>query len=141
MTEMSILAGRLQQRSADDAYDRIFIRDLILDCHIGVYDDEKGVTQKVGFSIEAAVSPEVASRHDQIAEVPSYDNLVEAVHATLAEGHINLVETMAEEIARHILEDSRIVWVRIRIDKLERGPGAVGVEIVRPRGLSRPRAS
>ncbi len=134
MTEMSILAGRLQQRAGEGQYDRIFIRDLILDCHVGVYEEEQGVTQKVGFSIEAAVAPEVSSRHDQIAEVPSYDNLVEAVHATLAEGHINLVETIAEQIATHILEDRRIVWVRIRIDKLERGPGAVGVEIVRPRG-------
>ena len=134
MTEMSILAGRLQQRAADDHYDRIFVRDLVLDCHLGVYEEEQGVTQKVSFSIDAAVAPDIASRHDQIAEVPSYDNLVEAVHATLAEGHINLVETIAESIARHVLEDARIVWVRVRIDKLERGPGAVGVEIVRPRG-------
>ncbi len=140
MTEMSILAGRLQQRAGEGQYDRIFIRDLILDCHIGVYTEEQGITQKVGFSIEAAVAPDVTSRHDQIAEVPSYDNLIEAVHATLAEGHINLVETMAEQIARHILDDKRIVWVRIRIDKLERGPGAVGVEIVRPRGSERQRA-
>lgn len=137
MSEVSILAGRLQQRAGEDLYDRIFVRDLILDCHIGVYEEEKGVTQKVGFSIEAAVMPEVTSRHDQIAEVPSYDNLVEAVHATLAEGHINLVETMAEHIAGQILEDNRIAWVRVRIDKLERGPGAVGVEIVRLRGNGR----
>ena len=103
MTEMSILAGRLQQRVGEGQYDRIFIRDLILDCHVGVYEEEQGTTQKVGFSIEAAVAPEISSQHDQIAEVPSYDNLVEAVHATLAEGHINLVETMAEQIAQHIL--------------------------------------
>ena len=45
----------------------------------------------------------ILGQHDQIAEVPSYDNLVEAVHATLAEGHINLVETMAEQIAQRRL--------------------------------------
>jgi dihydroneopterin aldolase len=140
MTEVSTLAGRLQQRASEDQYDRIFVRDLILDCHIGVYEEEKGVTQKVGFSIEAAVAPEIKSQHDQIAEVPSYDGLIEAVHATLAEGHINLVETMSEHIASQILQDKRIVWVRVRIDKLERGPGAVGVEIVRPRGSGRPSA-
>ena len=140
MTDMSILAGRLQQRAGEGQYDRIFIRDLILDCNIGVFEEEKGVTQKVGFSIEAAVAPEVASRHDQIAEVPSYDNLINAVNETVEVGHINLVETMAEHIAEKILQDVRIVWVRIRIDKLERGPGAVGVEIVRPRAIGRARA-
>jgi dihydroneopterin aldolase len=114
--------------------DRIFVRDLVLDCELGAYPEEKGVTQKVGFSIVAAVSPDARTRTDEIAEVPSYDELVKAVKAVMAEGHINLVETIAERIAARALEDKRIVAVRVRIEKLERGPAAVGVEIVRPRG-------
>ena len=135
MTDMAILAGRLvsQPVGADTVYDRIFVRDLVLDVAIGVYEEEQGVTQKVGFTIEADVAPEVASSHDQIAEVPSYDDLSNAVLATIKEGHINLVETTAERIAERILSDKRIVSVRVRVDKLERGPAAVGVEIVRPR--------
>ncbi len=135
MTDMTILAGRLLQQPRDIAAgcDRIFIQDYILDCHIGVFPEEQGITQKVGFSIEAAVSPEIASRHDQIVEVPSYDDLTNAVKATVATGHINLVETMAESIAERILADKRIVSVRVRVEKLERDPRAVGVEIVRPR--------
>jgi len=135
MTDMTILAGRLlqQPRDASAVFDRIFVRELVLDCAIGVYPEEQGVTQKVGFSIEATIAPDVASRHDQIAEVPSYDDLSNAVKDTLAAGHINLVETMAERIADKILSDKRILSVRIRIEKLERGPAAVGVEIVRPR--------
>lgn len=114
--------------------DHIFVRDLVLDCELGVYPEEKGVTQKVGFSIAAAVSPDVATRADEITEVPSYDELVNAVKSIMAEGHINLVETIAERIAARVLEDRRIVSVRVRVEKLERGPAAVGVEIVRPRG-------
>lgn len=135
MNDMSILAGRLlqQPRDTDAVFDRIFVRDLTLDCYIGVYPEEQGVTQKVSFTIEASVAPHISSQHDQIAEVPSYDNLSNAVKDTLAAGHINLVETLAERIADQILSDKRILSVRIRIDKLERGPAAVGVEIVRPR--------
>ena len=113
--------------------DRIFVRDYVLDCHIGVYDDEKDVTQKVSFSIEAAVASHVGSDRDDIVDVPSYDNLVGAVNDTLNAGHINLVETMAEQIADQVLKDARIVWTKVRIEKLERGPGAVGIEILRPR--------
>lgn len=116
--------------------DRIFVRDLVLDGELGAYAEEKGVTQKVGFSITAAVSPDTGTRSDEIAEVPSYDELVKAVKAVMAEGHINLVETIAERIAARVLEDRRIVAVRVRIEKLERGPAAVGVEIVRPRGAA-----
>ena len=71
-------------------------------------------------------------RHDQIAEVPSYDDILKGIRAIVSEGHINLVETLAERIASHCLNDKRIVQVRVRIEKLERGPDAVGVEIVRP---------
>jgi len=113
---------------------KIFVKDYVLDCHIGVFEEEQGVTQKVGFSIEAGVAEHVGSNRDDIADVPSYDDLTNAVQKTLKVGHINLVETVAEKIAAYVLMDKRFVWVRVRVEKLERDPGAVGIEIVRPRG-------
>ena len=126
--------GRLAGQSRLDGVvrDRIFVRGLVLPVAIGVYDEEQGVTQKVGFTIEASVAPGSPQR-DAIAEVPSYDDLVGAVRAVVAAGHINLVETMAERIAERCLADKRIVSVLVRVEKLERGPASVGVEIVRPR--------
>ncbi|MDX2289405.1 MAG: dihydroneopterin aldolase [Hyphomicrobiaceae bacterium] len=133
MSDMSLLAHRFGSAANVASCDRIFVDSLVLDCHIGVYAEEQGITQKVSFSIEAAVAPAIRSRNDEIVEVPSYDDLSNAVKATIAAGHINLVETMAEHIAERILSDKRIVEVRVRVEKLERGPRAVGVEIVRPR--------
>lgn len=117
----------------DGAMDRIFVRGLVLPVALGVYAEEQGVTQKVSFTIEAAVAASVAPKGDAIAEVPSYDDLVGAVRAVVADGHINLVETLAERIADRCLRDKRIVSVLVRVEKLERGPASVGVEIVRPR--------
>lgn len=113
--------------------DRIFVRGLVLPVAIGVYDEEQGITQKVGFTIEASVAAGVSPQGDNIDEVPSYDDLVTAVKSIIAAGHINLVETLAARIAERCLTDKRIVSVLVRIEKLERGPDAVGVEIVRPR--------
>ncbi len=129
------IGGRLgaQSRHTPDVRDRIFVRGLVLPVALGVYDEEQGVTQKVSFTIEAAVGLSVAPKGDAIAEVPSYDDLVGAVRATIAAGHINLVETLAERIAERCLADERIVTVLVRVEKLERGPASVGVEIVRPR--------
>jgi len=121
-------AGRL-----DGVADRIFVRGLVLPVALGVYEEEQGVTQKVSFTIEAAVAASVAPKGDAIAEVPSYDDLVGAVRAVAVDGHINLVETLAERIADRCLRDERIVSVLVRVEKLERGPASVGVEIVRPR--------
>lgn len=113
--------------------DRIFVRGLELHVALGVYEEEQGVTQKVSFTIEAAVATHVTPKGDAISEVPSYDDLVGAVKGVIAEGHINLVETLAERIAERCLRDKRIVTVRVLVEKLERGPASVGVEIVRPR--------
>ncbi|KAB2940494.1 MAG: dihydroneopterin aldolase [Hyphomicrobium sp.] len=113
--------------------DRIFVRGLVLPIAIGAYDEERGITQKVGFTIEASVGAGVSPKGDDLNEVPSYDDLVGAVKTVVAAGHINLVETLAARIADRCLDDKRIVSVLVRVEKLERGPDAVGVEIVRPR--------
>ena len=127
--------GRLagQGRLDGAVRDRIFVRGLVLPVAIGVYDEEQGVTQKVSFTVEASIAAGAAPQRDALADVPSYDDLVGAVRAVVAQGHINLVETMAERIAERCLSDKRIVSVLVRVEKLERGPASVGVEIVRPR--------
>ena len=135
MADMQILAGRLLQQPRIDTstYDRIFVRDMVVDCAIGVYPEEQGVTQKVSFSFEAIVAPSVRARHDVLAEVPSYDAvLMNAIRTVTGSGHINLVETMAERIAEHILLEPRLVSVKVRVEKLENGPRR-GVEILRAR--------
>jgi len=135
MSSVEILAGRLLQQPRTDIskLDRIFIEDMVVDCAIGVYPQEQGVTQKVAFTIEAFVASSVRARHDELAEVPSYDSVVmNAVRTVTGSGHINLVETMAERIAEAILNEPRLVSVKVRVIKLENGPKR-GVEIVRAR--------
>jgi 7,8-dihydroneopterin aldolase/epimerase/oxygenase len=135
MANMEILAGRLLQQPRIDIskFDRIFVADMVMDCAIGVYPEEQGITQKVSFSIEGFVAPSVRARNDTLAEVPSYDSVVmSAIKTVVGSGHINLVETMAERIAEKILEEPRLVSVMVRVEKLENGPRR-GVEIVRAR--------
>jgi len=135
MSDQQNIGGKLgaQGRLDGSARDRIFVRGLVLPVAVGVYDEEQGVTQKVSFTVEATVATTLAPKSDAIAEVPSYDDLVGAVRAVVADGHINLVETLAERIAERCLRDKRVASVLVRVEKLERGPASVGVEIVRPR--------
>lgn len=111
--------------------DTIFVRDFVVDCNVGVYAEEQGVTQKVSFTVEARLSNAIFSASDEMVEVPSYADIIDFIVALARGGHINLVETFAERIAANCLADARIIAVRVRLEKLERGP-ARGVEIVRP---------
>jgi dihydroneopterin aldolase len=122
-----------QRQTVASSPDRIFVRDYVIDANIGVYAEEKGVTQKVRLTVDASLAPHVRSHDDLMSEVPSYTDILDAIAEITGGGHINLVETLAERIAAHCLRDSRIVSVSVRIEKLERGP-VRGVEITRTRG-------
>ena len=111
--------------------DTIFVNDFIVDCNVGVYAEEQGVTQKVRFTVEARLDTSIFSVDDEMVEVPSYADIIDAIVALARGGHINLVETFAERIAAHCLADQRITAVRVKLEKLERGP-LRGVEIIRP---------
>lgn len=112
--------------------DCIFLKDWVIDCNIGVYAEEKGVTQKVRLTVDAYLARDVRAARDDMETVPSYTDIIDAVNAITADGHINLIETLAEAIAERCLKDPRIDAMRIRIEKLERGP-VRGVEIYRTR--------
>jgi dihydroneopterin aldolase len=121
------------QSSEKTVLDRVFVHDLVLDVEIGVYTHEKGVTQRVRFSVNVDVlSPSVAVE-DDIDRAFDYDTVIAGIKGIIARGHINLVETLAEEVARHCLAHPRASRVAVRIEKLDKEPGAVGVEIVRSR--------
>jgi len=120
--------------STDAPYDRVFVHDLVLDAEIGVYSNEKGVTQRARFSVDIEVAPGDEAVEDQISRVLDYDMIISTIKRILAEGHINLVETLADEIATRCLAHPRAALVRVKIEKLDKEPGAVGVEIVRRKG-------
>lgn len=114
--------------------DRVFIRDLVLDVEIGVHHYEKGATQRVRFSVDVDMTPAPKALEDDIGRTFDYDMIVGGIKDIIARGHINLVETLAEEIARHCLAHPRAAIVTVKIEKLDKEPGAVGVEIVRAKG-------
>jgi dihydroneopterin aldolase len=117
--------------AAEETFDRVFVHDLVLDVEIGVYTNEKGVTQRVRFSVDVDVLPAAQSLDDDIGRAFDYDTISKGIKKIIARRHINLVETLAEEIARHCLAHPRAARVTVKIEKLDKEPGAVGVEIVR----------
>jgi dihydroneopterin aldolase len=63
----------------------------------------------------------------------SYDVIMDGIRIIVASGHIPLVETLAERVATSMLTHARVVSVTVRVEKLDVGPGGVGVEIKRER--------
>ena len=112
---------------------RMFVRDLVLQCNIGVYPHERLRPQPVRINVDLQVRETSAPLNDDIANVLSYDRITAAIKAHIAKGHINLVETLAEDIAAICLEHAPVVLARIGVEKLAVEPDAasVGIEIER----------
>jgi len=113
--------------------DRISIRDYIKEVEIGAFQVERDLTQRVKFNVVVEVTPGSSSSSDDVDEILSYDMIIEAIDDQLNFERLNLLETLAERVSDQILSHNQAVRVFTRIEKLDRIPGSLGVEIVRDR--------
>jgi dihydroneopterin aldolase len=112
--------------------DKIFVRDFVLPVEIGAYSFEHGHTQKVRFDVRADIL-RVTDHPEDMRHVFSYDIIMDGIRTIVARGHVQLSETLAEDVATLLLEHPRVMRVAVKVEKLELGPGGVGVEIERTR--------
>lgn len=115
---------------------RVLVRDLVLAARIGVWKREKHVDQRIRVNVEMTATkpgPLVAEdghsgRRDRIIR---YDTVVAGIRRLVAEGHVDLCETLAERVALLCLENRRVRAVRVRVEKLDVYPDAtsVGAEV------------
>ncbi|MFQ5438788.1 MAG: dihydroneopterin aldolase [Paracoccaceae bacterium] len=129
------LSARAAQTASGNSLDRISVRDYTRKVEIGAFQAERGVTQRVCFNVVLEVSRNGAAATDDVDRVLSYDTITEAIEAELSSTRTNLLETLAERIATRVLVNPGAVRVFVRIEKLDRIPGRLGVEIER-RGVS-----
>ncbi|MEE8272981.1 MAG: dihydroneopterin aldolase [Alphaproteobacteria bacterium] len=113
----------------------VFVRDLVLDADIGIHDREQGHTQRVRINLDLEVDEDGPVTTDRIADVVSYEPLVDDARKIVAAGHVQLVETLAERLAACCPRDPRVRGAGVRVEKLDVVADAVsvGVEIERHR--------
>lgn len=113
----------------------VFVRDLVVAASVGVWAHEKGSQQRIRVNVDLGVEEPPEPTPDRLDAVVCYDRLTRAVRALAAGEHVHLLETLAEKIAVVALDDSRVLNVRVRVEKLDVYPdaAAVGIEIERRR--------
>jgi len=124
---------RAEATAPHGTLDRISLRDHVVEVEIGAFQAERGTTQRICFNVVVEVRPLTGPVDDDVDRILSYDRVSEAISHALAEERLNLLETLAERVATRILAEPQAVRAFVRIEKLDRGPGALGVEIVRAR--------
>lgn len=123
------------EASSQTPCDRISLRDYTVQVEIGAFQQERGQLQRVRFNIVVEVSP-LGVIDDDVDRILSYDKVTEAIGIELEAERINLLETLAARVAERILLEPQAERVFVRIEKLDRGPFSLGVEIMRARGAA-----
>jgi FolB domain-containing protein len=119
----------------DVPVDLVFVEDFVLPVFIGTYASERQAPQNVRFGVIASVIRGGRTAED-MRDVFSYDLITDGIRLLVGSGHVPLVETLAERIAAMVLGHPRVTKVVVRVEKLETGSGAVGVEIERSRAAA-----
>ena len=112
-----------------------FFRDMEIHAHIGIHDSEQGRTQRVLVNITLYMGTGERPERDSIAEVFNYDQIHDGVHQLIDGRHINLQETLVEEIADLCFAFDAVIAVRVTSEKTDvyNDVAGVGCEAVRLR--------
>lgn len=115
--------------------DTVFIEALHVETIIGVHAFEQHAPRPLILDLEMGVDIRDAAASDRIRDAVDYSAVAEAIIRLAAERRFQLIETLAETIARMVFERFPITRLRLSIGK----PGAidtaktVGVRIERRR--------
>jgi len=113
---------------------RIFLRNHEVPVQIGAHDFEKTQAQRVIFNVELFVPYALSTpQADQLSEVVDYDFVRELIAARIGQGHVELQETLCDDLAAQMLAHPRVQAVRLSSCKPDVYPDceAVGVEVFR----------
>lgn len=119
----------------NDAYDddRVFIEELRIPARIGVYASEKNRIQTICLTLEFGLPSQACFRSDKVQDTIDYAVVADQLRRLAVSRHFNLVEFLAEEIARLVIDEFGVLWIKVRVRKICVIPDAafVGTAITR----------
>ena len=114
----------------------IRIEDFVVTLSIGAYEHERGRPQRVRVDLEMTIDQDVTAIGDRLSAVVSYDGLLDRIEEMASRRHINLLETLAMEVADICFADTRVRRVAVSVRKLDifdgRAVPGIRLDLARP---------
>lgn len=118
--------------------DIIYLHDLKVDCIIGIWEWERRTTQTLTIHLDMAVDVRRAAASDDIHDTLNYKGVSKSVIAFVGASQFQLVETLTEKIAELVLNEFKVPWVRVKLNKKGAIRGATDVGVILERGTRPP---
>src|SRR3989338_3788711 len=113
--------------------DKIIIKDLEIDCIVGVRKRERKEKQKILVTVEIFTNIEKAAKSSNIKDTINYSSIIKNIKKLITGKKYLLLETMAEDVAKLILKDKKANKARVLVKKPKAVPKGkyAAVEICR----------
>ncbi len=114
--------------------DIVYLNDLRIETVIGVYDWERRIRQTVVIDLEMGWDITAAAADDSLEQALDYKKVAQRLMEFVGNSSFQLVETLAEEIARIVREEFGVPWLRLRLNKQGALTGVRDVGVIIERG-------
>jgi dihydroneopterin aldolase len=118
--------------------DQIFLRQLVIPARIGVLAHEKIAPQGIRLDIQLNFDTRLAAQTDQLVDTLDYAALAHQLAVHCLSQHVELVETLAQQLADICLQDKRVHAVTLTLGKPDAlvNAASVGVSIHRENSIT-----
>jgi 7,8-dihydroneopterin aldolase/epimerase/oxygenase len=113
---------------------RLFLRNYEVQINIGVHEFEKKGEQRILINVDLFIPLAFSTpKDDQLQEVVDYDFIRSTIARRMAQGHIQLQETLCDDVLNAMLAHPKVRAVRVSTEKPDVYPDceSVGVEVFR----------
>jgi dihydroneopterin aldolase len=109
---------------------RLFLRNYEVMINIGVHDFEKKGEQRVLINVDLYIPLATSTpKDDQLEEVVDYDFMRETIARRMAQGHVQLQETLCDDVVKAMLAHPRVRAVQVSTMKPDVYPDCEGVGV------------
>src|ERR1700724_4145741 len=102
---------------ADLLSDRIHIEQLEISARVGVPERERAAPQRLAATITLWPQRQAGELNDHIAETVNYSEVCEETKKFVCDHPVKLIETLAGELATHLLQRFAIARIAVELRK------------------------
>jgi dihydroneopterin aldolase len=113
--------------------DKVYIEGLNIQTTIGFFQWEKQIKQTLVIDLAMGWNTASAAENDELAKTLDYADISEKIAEFANNNPVDLIETLAERLAKYLMERYQIPWLKLKVAKPNAVHNAitVGVEIER----------
>jgi len=113
--------------------DKVYIEGLSIQTTIGFFQWEKEIKQTLVIDLAMGWNTAKAAENDELAKTLDYADISIKIAEFANNNPVDLIETLAERLAKYLMESYQIPWLKLKVAKPNAVHNAitVGVEIER----------